>query len=93
MADMETVSVRVEKSGRILIPVAIRRRLGLKAGEYEVLLGIADTQPVVVSTRAQALERAQAILSRYAGSNRQPGGALISEELIAERKEEARLES
>ena len=93
MSDMETVSVRVEKSGRILIPVAIRRRLGLKDGESDVLLGIADTQPVVVSTRAQALERAQAILSRYAGSNRQPGGTLISEELIAERKEEARWES
>jgi len=35
-----TISVRVEKSGRVLIPAAVRRQLGLKEGESDVLLDI-----------------------------------------------------
>ena len=58
MTDMARVSVRVEKSGRILIPVAVRRRLGLKEGESDVLLEIGETQPIVVTTRGQAVARA-----------------------------------
>lgn len=85
---MEKVSVRLEKSGRILIPVSIRRRLGLKEGESDVLLEIDDDQPVRIRGRAQALREAQARLSSYV----QPG-RLISDELIADRKAEARRES
>jgi AbrB family looped-hinge helix DNA binding protein len=88
MANVERLSVRLEKSGRILIPVAVRRRLGLKEGESDVLLEIGDSQPVLITGRAQALKKAQAILARYSGL-----GSLVSEELIAERKEEARRES
>jgi AbrB family looped-hinge helix DNA binding protein len=87
MADVERLSVRLEKSGRILIPVAVRRRLGLKEGESDVLLEIGDSQPVVVTGRAQVLKKAQAVLSRYINP-----GTLVSEELIAERKKEARQE-
>ena len=88
MTDTERLSVRLEKSGRILIPVAVRRRLGLKEGESDVLLEIGDSQPVVITGRAQALKKAQAILARDVAP-----GTLISEELIAERKKEARRES
>lgn len=77
--------MRVEKSGRILLPLAIRRKLGLKEGESDLLLEVADRQPVVVTTRAQALERAQTVLSTYVKP-----GRLISEELIAGRREEVR---
>ena len=87
MTDMERLSVRLEKSGRILIPVAIRRRLGLKEGESDVLLEIGDSQPLIITGRAQALKKAQSFLARYVKP-----GALLSEELIAERKEEARRE-
>lgn len=80
--------MRLEKSGRILIPAAVRRRLGLKEGESEVLLEINDHEPIVLTARAQALRRAQAVLSKYAAA-----GHLISEELISEREQEARREN
>jgi len=53
-----------------------------------VLLEIDDDQPVRIRGRAQALREAQARLSSYV----QPG-RLISDELIADRKAEARRES
>ena len=80
---MPTISVRVEKSGRILIPASVRRQLGLKAGESELLLNIDET-PVGVTTRAQALARIQKWAASYAAS-----GRVFSEELIEERRKEA----
>ena len=80
---MAVISVRVEKSGRVLIPVAIRRQLGLKEGESELLLNI-DEQPIRVSTRAQALARLQELAARYGKP-----GELWSEELSEERRSEA----
>jgi bifunctional DNA-binding transcriptional regulator/antitoxin component of YhaV-PrlF toxin-antitoxin module len=80
------ISVRVEKSGRILLPVAIRRRLGLKDGESHLLLNVDET-PVGVTTRAQGLARAQAILSKYGSASER-----WSEELLAERRDEQRRE-
>jgi AbrB family looped-hinge helix DNA binding protein len=80
------ISVRVEKSGRVLIPVAIRRQLGLKEGASELLLDI-DESPIRVTTRAQALARLQEAAARYGAPDR-----LWSEELIEERREEARRE-
>jgi AbrB family transcriptional regulator (stage V sporulation protein T) len=81
-----TISVRVEKSGRVLIPAAVRRRLGLKEGESDLLLDI-DESPIRVTTRAQALVRLQEAAARYGSPDR-----LWSEELIEERREEARKE-
>ena len=78
-----TISVRVEKSGRVLIPAAVRRQLGLKEGESDVLLDI-DESPVRVTTRVQALGRLQEAAARYGSPDR-----LWSEELIEERREEA----
>lgn len=83
LADMSTISVRLEKSGRVLIPVAVRRQLGLKEGESDLLLYI-DENPVRVGTRAQALARLQAAAARVA----KPGESW-SEELIADRRREA----
>jgi AbrB family looped-hinge helix DNA binding protein len=88
MADMQKLSVRLEKSGRILIPVAIRRQLGLKEGESDVLLEVGDTQPLVITARSQALKNAQETLRSYAAGRKK----LVSEELIAERRREARRE-
>ena len=80
---MAVISVRVEKSGRILIPVAIRRSLGLIEGESELLLNIDET-PISVSTRAQGLARARAIVARH----RKPGDDWTAE-LLSERRQEA----
>lgn len=83
---MGVISVRVEKSGRILIPSAIRRSLGLIDGESDLLLHIDET-PVRVTTRAQAVAEAQRVLATYG-----PPTELWSEALIAEREQEARKE-
>ncbi len=80
---MARITVRVEKSGRVLIPAAIRRKLGLKDGQSDLLLDIDET-PIRATTRAQALVRLQSAAARYG----EPG-ELWSEELIAERRREA----
>jgi AbrB family looped-hinge helix DNA binding protein len=79
---MSLVSVRVEKSGRVLIPAAVRRRLGLKEGESDLLLNVDET-PMGVTTRAQAVKRIQAWAGDIASSR------LLSEELIQDRRHEA----
>ena len=81
---METLCIRVEKSGRILIPVGVRRKLGIKEGETDIMLKVDDTNSIAISTRAQALERAHSVLSKYVKP-----GRLVSEELIADREAEA----
>jgi AbrB family transcriptional regulator, stage V sporulation protein T len=83
---MAVISVHVEKSGRILIPAAVRRQLGIKEGESDLLLHI-DERPIRVSSRAQALVEVQAIFAKYGSSDR-----LWSEELSADRRQEARRE-
>jgi AbrB family looped-hinge helix DNA binding protein len=79
---METISVKVEKSGRILIPAAIRRRFDIKEGT-QVILRV-DEDGIQVRTREQALARIRKRLRRYI-----PEGRLLSEELIQERRAEA----
>ena len=79
---METVSVRLEKSGRILIPAAIRRELSLKEGS-ELLLRLSDAG-LQIRTRGQALDRVRARLRKYV-----PEGRVLSQELLDERREEA----
>jgi AbrB family looped-hinge helix DNA binding protein len=80
---MAVISVRVEKSGRVLIPAAVRRQLGLREGESDLLLNVDET-PVAVTTRAQALKRIQA----WAVRDVEPGRR-VSEELLEERRAEA----
>ena len=84
---MATISVKVEKSGRILIPAAVRRQLKLTAGT-EVLLRVDDTG-IQMSTREQSLARIRAELRRYIPAD----GRLLSEELIEERRAEAEREN
>ncbi len=72
----------IGEGGRLVIPAAYRKALGLKPGD-EVLLELEDGELRVVSTR-QAIARAQTLLRRYI-----PRGRSLSEELIKERREEA----
>lgn len=80
---MARISVRVEKSGRLLLPAAVRRKLGIKEGESSVLLDIDET-PIRVSTRAQALARIRAELAKF----HRPGDDWTAE-LLRERRQEA----
>ena len=72
----------IREGGRLVIPVAYRKALGLKPGS-EVLLTLEDGEIRVISTR-QAVARSQALVRRYI-----PKGRNLSEELITERREEA----
>jgi AbrB family looped-hinge helix DNA binding protein len=83
---METLSVKVEKSGRILIPAAIRRQFDLKEGT-EMILRV-DEDGIRLGTREQALARIRKELRRYI-----PEGSCLSEELIQERRAEAEREN
>ena len=83
---MATISVKVEKSGRILIPAVIRQQLNLKEGT-EVILRVDETG-IRIDTREQALARIRKELRRYI-----PEGRVLSEELIQERSAEAEREN
>jgi AbrB family looped-hinge helix DNA binding protein len=77
-------AVRVEKSGRILIPAEIRRRLNLVGGESEVILSLDDTGIVRLTTQQQTLQRIQTILNERLGPDRS-----LADELLADRRREA----
>jgi AbrB family looped-hinge helix DNA binding protein len=72
----------IREGGRLVIPAAYRKALGIKPGD-EVLLSLEDGEIRVVSTR-QAVARAQTLVRRYI-----PKGRSLSGELIKERREEA----
>ena len=79
---MRTNTARLGKSGRLVIPVELRRELGVEAGD-EVILRL-DEEGLHVSTPAQALVRAQAFVKGLGLEGRNLAG-----ELVAERRREA----
>jgi AbrB family looped-hinge helix DNA binding protein len=76
---------RLSSNGRIVIPAEMRKELGLRAGE-SVFLDVEDGALRVESYSAR-IRRIQNEFAEYI----QPG-RLLSDELIAERREEARRE-
>ena len=79
------VSVRMSENGRVLIPADIRKQLGLIPGELIRLT--VDGQELRLMTRRARLRAAQDSVARYI----EPGRRL-EDELIAERREQARKE-
>ena len=82
----QQVKVRVSEKGRIVIPVSIREELGIKVGDV-VDLRIEDKE-LRISTLKARIERAQKRVRKYI----EPGKSL-ADELIAERREEAKREA
>jgi len=83
---MEQFAVKLDGSGRILLPAKIRKHLKLEKGA--VVIGRLDKEQLILWTRAQALRKAQEYFSQF----RKKGDKLWSDELIEERREEARRE-
>lgn len=79
---MAEIKTKLGQSGRIVIPVEYRRKLGLKSGD-EIIMQLDETG-LHLYTPAQAVTRAQALVRRYV-----PEGRSLSGELISERREEA----
>jgi AbrB family looped-hinge helix DNA binding protein len=80
----DTKRVRVGRQGRIVIPSAVREEMGLGLGD-ELLARVEDGR-LVMERRGDVVRR---LRDRYSGV---ASGRHLSEELIAERREEARRE-
>ncbi len=84
METNERLKVRVGPQGRIVIPAALREELGVGPGQ-ELVARVEDGRLV--------LERREDVVRRLKGRFAHvPAGRVLSEELIAERREEARLD-
>jgi AbrB family looped-hinge helix DNA binding protein len=83
---METYTTRMERSGRILIPAAVRRHLGLSEGS-QVLVKVEESGALQVTSRSQALAKARKEIRKYI-----PAGHDLAEELIRDRREEVERE-
>ena len=82
---MQNYQTTVGENGRIVIPAAFRKALGIKKGD-RLLVRLEDGE-VRVYSYEQALRRTQEELRQYV-----PEGELLSERLIAERRAEAERE-
>ncbi len=79
---MVASTARVDRHGRIVIPVEYRRTLGLEAGD-EVSMRFEDGELRLLS-RAEAIRRAQDLVTGWTDGNRS-----LVDELIEERRAEA----
>ena len=86
MVTTERYAVALGERGRLVLPAALRRRLGLHPGDRLIVTDDAEGGLRILSAREQA-RRLYGIYQSVA-----PGRSL-AEELIAERREEARLEA
>ena len=77
--------MRVSRNGRLVIPVAFRKTLGINAGD-EVLLRIQDDE-LRITTQQRRIQRAQTRARRYLKQ-----GTSLVDELLAERREAAKNE-
>ena len=77
--------VRLDKAGRLVVPVAIRKALGIR--EEAVLIIEVENGCIKLQTIRSALEQVRAIAARYPSTREGEGSAV--DELIAERRTEA----
>lgn len=80
----EQLNVRVGPQGRIVIPARMRERLGIGTGD--ALVARTEGGQVVLEKRENVLRR---VRERFSGVSRETS---LADELISERREEARRE-
>lgn len=83
---MAAYTTRLEKSGRILIPAAVRRQLKLAEGS-SVLVRVDQEGTLHISSRAQALDKVHTEIRKYI-----PAGEDLVEELLRDRRSAAERE-
>jgi bifunctional DNA-binding transcriptional regulator/antitoxin component of YhaV-PrlF toxin-antitoxin module len=76
------------ENGRMVVPARLRKLLGIEGKRAEILFHVQDRE-VTLTTKMQALRRAQERLAGTAPT----GTKLVSEELIEDRLAEALRES
>lgn len=82
---MDESKVKVNESGRLVIPAAFRKALGINAGDVLVLR--VEDDELRIMTMKRRMEQAQRLVRKYV----KPGVSLV-DELIAERRREAQKE-
>jgi AbrB family looped-hinge helix DNA binding protein len=61
---METYTTRLDRSGRILLPAAVRRQLGFSEGST-VIVKVEESGAVQVTSRSQVLAQAREEVRKY----------------------------
>jgi AbrB family looped-hinge helix DNA binding protein len=84
---MNEVRTKLSKGGRVVVPVEYRKALGVQEGD-DLILRLEEGE-VRISTPASALKQAQDLVRRYVSPEQERS---LAEELIAERRQEARNE-
>jgi len=84
-SNMNSTPVKIGEGGRIVIPSEYRKALKIEVGD-ELLLHM-DNGKMILMTRKRAVEYVQEQIGKYS-----TGGRVLSEELIADRREDARNE-
>lgn len=79
---MAATTARIDRHGRIVIPVEYRRMLGVEPGD-EVAMRLEDGELRLLS-RAEAIRRAQDLVTGWTGGERS-----LVDELLEERRAEA----
>ncbi len=79
---MQPQRVKIIEGGKLVIPAAMRRELGIATGDT-VVVDVTDGELRVRSLPA-AIARAQAIVRRHV-----PDGVSLADELMADRRREA----
>jgi bifunctional DNA-binding transcriptional regulator/antitoxin component of YhaV-PrlF toxin-antitoxin module len=86
LGKVEQFTVRVDGSGRILLPAKVRKQMNLR--KDSTLIAKLEKQKLVLKTRDEAIREVQEFFSKY----RPKGGKLLSDEIIEDRRREARRE-
>ena len=82
---LQVVEVHVGPQGRLVIPAGLRRAWQIESGQ--ILLARLDGERLILEKPAQVLQR---VKGRFAGLRGQPS---LADELIADRRAEARRET
>jgi AbrB family looped-hinge helix DNA binding protein len=85
MADVKHKEIRVGPQGRLVIPASIRREMGIVPGE--ILIARAKDGQLVLEKPDQVLARLKETFANV------PSDVSLADELIAERRAEAKRES
>jgi AbrB family looped-hinge helix DNA binding protein len=79
---MDTKHAKIAEGGRVVIPAALRKQLGLNIGDA-IILELGEDE-IRLRSLESAIRRAQAAVRRYVGEEER-----LSDELIADRRREA----
>lgn len=82
---MTKTLAKLGEGGRLVIPAEYRKALGVETGDELVL--VLEEGSLRVLTPAEGIRRAQAIVRSYVAEDRR-----LAEELITDRRQEARSE-